>query len=80
MKPLFLLLFLTLSACATSRAPSDTPQPPPTCLPLHTYTPAEEAALGAAVADLPFGSPLVSAMVDYGAMRAGDRACLAGTK
>lgn len=45
------------------------------CPPIPTYTRAQEQALGAAVAALPVTSPLVSAMADYGAVRAAIRAC-----
>ena len=47
------------------------------CPPLKTYALADERALGAAVAALPPGSPLIGAMADYGALRAADRACRA---
>lgn len=60
----------TLQACAASPVQISTQ-----CPPLATYTPAQQQALAAAVQALPDGSPLVSAMLDYGQLRAADRAC-----
>jgi len=47
------------------------------CPPLKTYSAEQQKALGAAVAALPADSPLVSAIVDYAALRAAVRACAA---
>ena len=66
---------LSLAGCATM-------PPTPTvatrvCIPVVEYTPAQEQALAIALEDLAGGSPLVTAMTDYGAMRAAARAACA---
>ena len=48
-----------------------------TCLPLKTYTPAEQKALADAMAALDPTSPLIGLAGDYSAMRDADRACVA---
>ena len=65
------LLCASLAACAT------TPAVKVVCLPLKSYSPQEQAALGAELAGLPAGSMLARAMIDYEALRDADRACLA---
>lgn len=64
-------LTLAATACATHPAAAITT----TCLPLKTYSPAEQKALAEQLATIPKGSPLDLAMQDYGAMRDADRAC-----
>lgn len=65
-----LALCCALAGCATSLATA-----PPSCLPLSTYSPAQQKALAEAVAALPPGSPLLDLVTDYAAMRDADRAC-----
>jgi hypothetical protein len=72
MRTLILIGAAMLAGCAT------TPAVRSQCLPLKTYTPAQEKALADALAALPADSPLAGAMADYGALRAADRACLKG--
>jgi hypothetical protein len=69
-----LIAALVLTACATK--PVSAPVVAASCPALKSYTPAQEAALGSALALLPPDNPLVGAMTDYGALRAADRACL----
>lgn len=64
------LAFAVARGCAT--APAIHQQ----CLPMKTYTAAEEHALAGAVRALQADSPLVGAMADYGALRAANRACI----
>lgn len=47
------------------------------CLPLASYTPAQEAELAVEIKALPQNSLLLRAMLDYEALRDADRACLA---
>lgn len=63
-------VFLTCSACASTTAVK------PVCLPLKSYDAATERQLAVEVAALPLGAALTMAMVDYGVMRAADRACM----
>lgn len=86
MKSFAILLFCaSLSACASPQARVETatavaaskPVAAVTCLPMATYPLAQERALAAAVAALPPDSPLVQAVIDYGALRKANRACLA---
>lgn len=72
------LICVLLAGCASEPAVPPVPKPVAavTCLPLATYSPAQETALGGALAALDPANPIVSAMGDYGAMRAADRACL----
>lgn len=58
-----------LSACATPAVKLQ-------CLPLKTYSAEQQKALADALAVLPDTSPVASAMIDYGQLRAADRACL----
>lgn len=76
-----LLACLFLTGCATA-APAVISSQPATvtvvkvsCPPLKDYSAAQEKALGAAVAELMAGSPLIQAMTDYAALRAAIRAC-----
>ena len=47
------------------------------CLPMKDYSAAEQEALAAALAPLPADSVIVQFVIDYGAMRAANRACIA---
>lgn len=71
------LVVLLVAGCITQ------PTPQPTiavaCIPLRDYSPDDQKVLATAVSQLPATSPLVSAMEDYGSMRAADRACLAAS-
>lgn len=68
------MLILCMGGCAT---PAPAVQTTTTCLPLTSYTAAQEKAAGDALAALDTGSELVAMMTDYGALRAADRACIA---
>lgn len=65
-----------LPGCAT---PAPTVVTTTTCLPMTSYTAAQEKAAGDALAALDAGSELVAMMTDYGALRAADRACIASS-
>jgi len=70
-----LITLAVLTACATpGSAPPPTPIPTPTCLPLKTYTAAQEAEAAKELAGLPVGSTVAQFVTDYGQMRAADRA------
>lgn len=75
------VLCLPLAGCATAAPPVISAAPAAqvvvraVCPPLRSYSPAQEKALGAAVAALPADSPLVAAIADYGSLRAAVRAC-----
>jgi hypothetical protein len=45
------------------------------CLPMKTYTAAQEAAMSRALLRLAPDDPLVGAIADYGQLRAANRAC-----
>lgn len=64
---------ILLQACATPSAP--TPGPVAVCPARRHYTPAEERAIGQAIASLPPASPLVGAMIDYTALLKQVEAC-----
>lgn len=68
---LAILACLLLCACKT------TVDVQTTCLPVKPYTAAQQQQMAAELAALPLGSVLAQAMVDYGQMRAGARACAA---
>jgi hypothetical protein len=71
-----ILACLLLCGCATQQAPKPVAVTTTVCVPLKTWTPAQEAAMADALQALEPANPLVGAMTDYGAMRAADRACL----
>ena len=50
------------------------------CLPLKPYTAGFQAQAAAELAKLPPEDPLGMMIVDYGAMRGADRACLSSTR
>ncbi len=72
-------LFVGIGLSAALLVASCAGPPPPSsvlaCPPLHSYSPAEQLALAQALRGLPASSPLVSAMLDYQALRDADRAC-----
>jgi hypothetical protein len=70
-----LALLVVLAGCAPGPVPVTV-----VCLPQATYTPAEQRAMADAVEALPEGSPLVGVVVDYGKMRAANKACLESRK
>ncbi len=65
---------LALAACATAPVVS-APTVAVVCPPITTYTAAQETAMAQALSALPTGSPLATAMADYGKLRAAARAC-----
>lgn len=65
-------LILVLVSCTT--APADIQAQ---CLPLKTWTPAQQLTLKSAFNQLDSESPLREAMMDYESMRDADRACQA---
>ena len=67
-----LILCLLLAGCASAPVI----QPVTICLPMRDYSTDDQKALGAAVAQLEATNPIVSALLDYEAMRAADRACV----
>lgn len=66
------------AGCATKPAqlPPPAPVAAPVCLPLVTYSPAQQKALAEQLKTIPADSPLAQAVIDYGKMRDADRACL----
>lgn len=69
-----------LTSCA-SLAPASPPVAvKQVCLPLKTYSTADQKAASAALAALDPANPLVAFMEDYSALRSADRACLASTQ
>lgn len=71
---------LFLAACASTPATISAKPEPVTivktvCPPIRTYTADEQKALASAIGTLPDGSPLVGAMLDYGALRKAIKAC-----
>lgn len=76
-----LAIFGGLSACATTKPTA--PPPPPAvvarlqCLPMVSYSKAEQTQAADELAKLPAGSMVGRLVTDYGAMRAADRACQA---
>lgn len=71
MRALFLALILT--GCATTAiAPADNSA---ACPAVKVYTEAQQRELSSALAVLPQDSPIISAMIDYGRLRAAARAC-----
>jgi hypothetical protein len=76
--PLVICMCCIITACATK--PVSAPVVAVSCPSLKSYTPAQEAAMASALALLPPDSPLVQGFVDYGALRAADRACLGQTQ
>jgi hypothetical protein len=66
-------LAIALPGCATHPAP--TPAPQVVCLPLRSYTKAQQQQAATELAKLPQSSELAQMVVDYGAMRDADRAC-----
>lgn len=73
MRPLMLLLLVTIFLGACETAPFETPR---ACVPLREYTLEQQGALADAVDALPESSPLIPAMLDYSRMRDQARACL----
>ena len=75
-KPAFAALALLLSACATQPKPSPVVQAPahPLCLPMASYSREEQAKAADELSALPQGAELGRFMVDYGALRAANRA------
>lgn len=78
----FLLVGFGDVGCATNSAPAPTTPPPAPqlvirlqCLPMASYTPAEQKQAAKELQGLAPGSELGKMMVDYGALRAADRAC-----
>lgn len=69
---------LLLASCATASPP--TVDVKTVCLPRPTYTPAQERAIGQALAALPPGNALIGAMADFTQMLLADKACLASNK
>lgn len=78
LKPIAAVALILLSGCAgTLPAPSVAVQQ--ACLPMATYTAAQEQAVGAELAAFKPADPILLFIIDYGAMRAANRACLAAT-
>lgn len=65
-----------ISACATQPKPQPVPVVTVQCLPLASYSPEEQRKAAAELAALPQGSSLAKLVIDYGKLRAADRACL----
>jgi len=61
-----------LAACATAPKPADIQT---VCLPIKSYTPAEQQNIKAALATLPQDSILRAIILDYENLRDADRAC-----
>lgn len=61
-------LALLLAGCATPAVKS-------VCLPMKTYSKADQALIAESVAALPAGSMIAQIITDYGAMRDANRAC-----
>lgn len=77
MRRLILLAALALAGCATApKPPAPTPIASVQCLPLASYSKAEQTEAADELAKLPAGSVLGRMVTDYGSMRAADRACL----
>lgn len=74
-KILQLFCVSVISCIALCGACATTPAVRQQCLPMKTYTLAQEQALAGALRALPGDSPLVRAMADYGQLRAANRAC-----
>lgn len=70
-----LAIFLATAACVAAAACAAVPATSVTCLPMRAYTPAQEAAIGDALAQLAPGNPLLGAMDDYAKLRAANAAC-----
>ena len=68
----WLALAMLLSGCAIHAQGLQT-----SCIPLVSYSAEQQKALAAALVVIDPSNPLVGAMVDYGQMRAADRACIA---
>lgn len=68
-----------LVACVSEKRPqiSDMPAVSVQCLPMASYSKAEQTQVAVELDKLPAGSELARFMVDYGALRAANRACLA---
>lgn len=67
---IWLATVLGLMACASLH-----PAATALCLPLKTYTSAEQTEAAAELQALPAGSALAQMIGDYGELRAADRAC-----
>lgn len=82
-----LVCALNISGCASTAervqnataAAAAQPVAAVSCLPLVSYSAAQQRALASALDALPATSPLIQAFTDYAALRAADRACLAQT-
>lgn len=66
------LVLLALTGCATVDRPVIT-----ACLPMVEYSTDEQSRAASELDALPHGSVIGRFVVDYGAMRAANRACLA---
>lgn len=67
------------AGCATRPAPIP-PVAAPVCLPMRSYSPAEQKALADQLETLPQDSPVSRAFIDYERLRDADRACQASQK
>jgi hypothetical protein len=82
MRAAFALILLgACTSCASVPVPTvptaaATPTVTVQCLPLKSYTLAEEQSVAAELQTLPQGDPIAGFIADYGAMRSADRACL----
>lgn len=68
---------LMISSCASTPSAVPTPSVKIACLPLKGYSQAQDQAVAAELAKLAPDDPVAAFIVDYGQMRAADRACLA---
>lgn len=65
----------TLSAFGCAHAPAPTPAPQVACLPLRSYTKAQQQQAAQELAKLPSDSVVAQMVVDYGTLRDADRVC-----
>jgi hypothetical protein len=68
-------LLLSMAGCASTPKPLPVAQSP-SCLPLVSYTPDFQKQAAEQLQSIPPASPVAQMVVDYGKMRAADRACL----
>lgn len=78
MRPVHLLMILgSAYGCAFAVACANLPAAHSVCLPMKSYTAAQQQAVAAQLAALPPDSPVAGLVVDYGQLRAANRACAA---
>lgn len=71
------IAFFAVDSCASVPIAPPAPTVKTVCLPMTTYSQAQEQAVAAELAKLAPDDPVAAFIVDYGQMRAADRACLA---